>query len=131
MHKSNDEWKKVLSPEQYAVLREHATEQPFSGALLKNSATGTYVCGACHAPLFTSDTKFDSGTGWPSFYDVVDKGAVKLVPDHTLGIARTEVVCANCESHLGHLFADAYDQPTGQRFCINSAALDFKPSEQK
>jgi peptide-methionine (R)-S-oxide reductase len=123
---NDDELKKKLSPQQYAVLREKATEAPFTGKLLHNKDTGMYVCGVCGQPLFSSDTKFDSGSGWPSFYDVATKGAVKLIEDNSHGMSRTEVVCNNCGSHLGHLFHDAYDQPTGDRFCINSAALDFK-----
>lgn len=122
----NEELKKKLTPEQYRVLREKDTEAPFTGKLLHNKDTGMYTCGACGQPLFKSDTKFDSGSGWPSFYDVVSKGAVTLKDDSTLGMHRTEVVCSNCGSHLGHLFNDASDQPTGLRYCINSLALDFK-----
>ncbi len=125
MQKSNDAWKAELTPEQYAVLRQKATEAPFTGKFLHNKDEGIYTCGACGATLFRSDTKFDSGSGWPSFYDVATSGAVKLVPDNSHGMERTEVVCANCDSHLGHLFDDAYDQPGGQRYCINSAALEF------
>lgn len=127
---NEDELKKKLTPEQYAVLREKATEAPFTGKLLHNKDTGMYVCGVCGHPLFSSDTKFDSGSGWPSFYDVATKGAVKLIDDNSMGMHRTEVVCNNCGSHLGHLFHDAVDQPTGDRFCINSAALDFKKAEK-
>ena len=115
-----------MDREQYAVLRQKGTEAPFTGKLLHNKETGMYVCGACGQPLFSSDTKFDSGSGWPSFYDVATKGAVKLIDDDSHGMQRTEVVCNNCGSHLGHLFHDAPDQPTGDRFCINSAALDFQ-----
>lgn len=122
----NDKWKDKLTPEQYRVLREKGTEAPFTGALLNNKADGMYQCAACKAPLFSSEHKFDSGSGWPSFYDVVSKGNVKLLSDNSLGMQRTEVVCATCGGHLGHLFDDAHDQPTGQRYCINSAALDFK-----
>ncbi len=127
----DQDWRKKLTPEQYAVLREKATEQPFTGKLLHNAGRGMYVCAACGAELFSSDTKFDSGSGWPSFFDVISKGAVKLVDDNSHGLHRTEVVCAQCQSHLGHLFDDAYDQPTGQRYCINSVSLNFKSKKTK
>ena len=127
---SENEWRKKLTKEQYAVLRQKATEAPFSGSLLHNKETGMYTCAACGQPLFSSDTKFESGSGWPSFYDVESKGAVKLLDDDTYGMHRTEVICDNCGSHLGHLFLDAPDQPTGQRFCINSAALAFQPKDK-
>ncbi len=123
---TKDEWADKLTDEQYAVLRNKATEAPFTGKLLHNKEKGGYACAACGNQLFSSDTKFDSGSGWPSFYDVAKTGAVKLVVDDSHGMKRTEVVCGNCGSHLGHLFDDAYDQPTGQRYCINSLALDFK-----
>ncbi len=126
MDLTDDEWKKKLTPEQYAVLRKKATEAPFTGKLLENHDTGEYKCAACGNVVFKSNTKFESGSGWPSFYDPANTEAVKLIPDDSLGAHRTEVVCANCGSHLGHVFDDAYDQPTGQRFCINSAALDFE-----
>jgi peptide-methionine (R)-S-oxide reductase len=124
MHLSDDEWRKKLTPEQYHILREKGTETPGTGALLQNHANGEYTCAACGAVLFDSGTKFDSHSGWPSFYDA-RPGAVVLTPDDTIGMSRTEVTCANCGSHLGHIFDDAYDQPTGQRYCINSAALKF------
>jgi peptide-methionine (R)-S-oxide reductase len=123
---SDDEWKDKLTPEQYHILREKGTEAPGTGKLLHNHKTGDYVCGACGQTVFTSDTKFESGSGWPSFYDVANTKAVKLQEDNSLGSPRVEVTCANCGSHLGHVFNDAPDQPTGMRFCINSAALDFK-----
>jgi len=126
---SDDEWKKRLTPEQYRVLRQKDTETPFSGALLHNHDTGDYMCAACGNIVFKSDTKFDSGSGWPSFYDVANTKAVKLVEDHSHGMHRVEVRCANCDSHLGHVFNDAPEQPTGMRFCINSAALDFKKKQ--
>lgn len=123
---SDDKWKSKLTPEQYNVLRKKGTEAPFSGKLLHNDKTGDYVCGACGQVVFKSDTKFDSGSGWPSFYDVANTKAIKLSEDNSHGMHRVEVMCANCGSHLGHVFHDAPDQPTGMRFCINSAALDFK-----
>jgi peptide-methionine (R)-S-oxide reductase len=121
-----DEWKDKLTPEQYHILREKGTEMPGTGKLLHNDKTGDYMCGACGQVVFKSDTKFDSGSGWPSFYDVANTDAVKLVDDSSLGMSRVEVECSNCGSHLGHVFNDVPDQPTGMRFCINSAALDFK-----
>jgi peptide-methionine (R)-S-oxide reductase len=126
MRKTDDEWKKELTPEQYHILREKGTETPGTGKLLHNKATGDYTCAACGQVVFTSDTKFDSGSGWPSFYDPANTEAVKLVADPSMGMDRVEVVCANCGGHLGHVFNDAPDQPTGMRFCINSCALDFK-----
>ena len=123
---TNDEWKQKLTPEQYHILREKGTEAPGTGKLLHNHETGEYMCAACGNVVFTSDTKFDSGSGWPSFYDVANTKAVKLQQDDSLNEPRVEVLCAKCGSHLGHVFNDAPDQPTGMRFCINSAALDFK-----
>ncbi|MGH7196092.1 MAG: peptide-methionine (R)-S-oxide reductase MsrB [Candidatus Saccharimonadales bacterium] len=123
---SDDEWKQKLTPEQYKILRGKGTEMPGSGKLLHNDASGDYVCGACGQVVFQSGTKFDSGTGWPSFYEPANAAAIKLVEDNKFLMRRTEVECANCGGHLGHVFNDAPNQPTGQRFCINSAALDFK-----
>lgn len=126
MRLSEEEWKAKLTPEQYRVLREKGTESPGSGKLLHEKRNGDFVCGACGAVVFTSETKFDSGSGWPSFYDMANDKAVILKDDSSLGMSRTEVICSNCGSHLGHVFYDAPGQPTGQRFCINSVALDFK-----
>lgn len=127
----DQKWKDKLTPEQYEVLHNKATEEPFSGTLLHNKEQGMYACAACGSPLFSAETKFDSGSGWPSFYDVVSQGAVELVPDDSHGMERTEIVCATCGGHLGHLFADAFSQPTGMRYCVNSVALDFKPEADK
>jgi peptide-methionine (R)-S-oxide reductase len=120
--KSEQEWREQLTPQQYQVLREAGTEPPFSGEYTVSKADGMFRCGACEAPLFSSDTKFDSGTGWPSFYEPAVAEAVELREDRSHGMVRTEAVCANCGSHLGHVFDDG-PQPTGQRFCINSLSL--------
>jgi peptide-methionine (R)-S-oxide reductase len=129
--KSEDEWKQELDSTRYSILREAATERPWSGALLDEKRAGVYTCGACGAELFKSDTKFDSGSGWPSFYESVNPDAVKLVTDSSLGMVRTEVQCATCGSHLGHLFDDAYQTPTGDRYCMNSLSLEFKEEAAK
>ena len=123
---SDEELKKKLTPEQYYILRQKGTEAPFTGKLLNNKEKGMYKCAACGTELFASDTKFESGSGWPSFYDVAHSDAVKLTDDDSHGMHRVEVTCATCGSHLGHLFDDAVGQPTGQRYCINSACLDFE-----
>jgi peptide-methionine (R)-S-oxide reductase len=119
-----------LTEEQKEVLFDKATETPFTGQFLENKEAGMYTCANCDKTLFSSDTKFESGSGWPSFYDVAKSGAIKLIPDNTLGMERTEVVCANCGAHLGHLFHDAVDQPTGERYCVNGTALGFKTHQK-
>lgn len=124
-HQTAAYWRKKLTPEQYRVLRQKETEVPYSGTLLYEAREGTFSCAACGAPLFDATTKFDSHCGWPSFYDA-KKDAVEFREDTSHGMVRTEVVCHNCGSHLGHIFDDAPEQPTGQRYCINSVALSFK-----
>ena len=127
MQLSEAEWKEKLTPEQYHVLREKGTEAPFTGKLLNEKGTGDFVCAACGQVVFKSDTKFESGSGWPSFNNPANREAVKLEEDNSHGMQRVEVMCANCGGHLGHVFHDVPDQPTGMRFCINSCSLDFKP----
>ncbi len=125
---SEVDWLEKLSPEEYAVLREAATERPWTGKLLDENRAGLYTCKACGNELFASGTKFDSGCGWPSFYESVRPEAVRLLDDTTLGIERTEVRCARCDSHLGHVFPDGVGTPTGDRYCMNSLALSFDES---
>ena len=125
VEKTEQEWRDELG-DRYSILREAATERPWSGALLDEKREGIYTCGACGADLFKSGAKFDSGSGWPSFFESVNPEAVELKTDSSLGMVRTEILCGTCGSHLGHLFDDAYQTPTGDRYCMNSLSLDFK-----
>jgi peptide-methionine (R)-S-oxide reductase len=124
VNKTEEEWREALSPEQYEVLRRQGTEPPFTGRYVYSKDDGIYRCAACGNELFSSDTKFDSGTGWPSFYEPAAADRVELRQDSSHGMVRTEVVCARCGSHLGHVFDDG-PNPTGQRYCINSLSLDL------
>ena len=128
--KTEAEWRELLTPEQFHIMREKGTERAFTGALLSNHEDGTYHCAACNASLFTADKKFDSGTGWPSFWLPVSPEAIQAHEDNTHGMRRIEITCANCGAHLGHVFPDG-PRPTGMRYCINSVSLGFERSEDQ
>lgn len=128
INKSDEEWRKELSDEQFHILREKGTESPWSGALLENKEKGVYECAACGNDLYSSETKYDSGSGWPSFYDPISANAVDFEKDKSFGMTRTEVKCGRCGSHLGHIFPDG-PEPSGQRYCMNSGALNFKKKD--
>ena len=129
MNTPEDEWKKKLDPERYRVLRGRGTEPPFSGKLLHNKEKGIYSCAGCGAELFNDATKFDSGSGWPSFYDAIGPDRIEEIEDASHGMRRLEIVCRNCKGHLGHVFPDG-PRPTGLRYCVNSLSLDFKPKKE-
>ncbi len=129
MPKTEDEWKEKLTPEQYEVMREKGTEAPFSGKYVHKNKTGLYKCSACGNPLFSSDAKFDSGTGWPSFDDAIS-GSVKYEQDISHGMARTGVMCTRCGSHLGHIFNDGPKETTGKRYCMNSVCLELEEKKK-
>ena len=126
--KSDDEWRSQLTPEQFYVTRQHGTERAFTGPHLDEKRDGTYACIACSTPLFSSETKYDSGSGWPSFFSPVSKDAVREIEDVSHGMRRVEIRCATCDAHLGHVFPDG-PGPTGQRYCMNGTALDFDPEK--
>lgn len=127
VEKSDDQWRAELSSDEYQVLRHAATERPWTGELLDEKRDGIYTCRGCGNELFIAGTKFDSGCGWPSFYESVRPEAVELRPDLSMGMARTEVLCARCGGHLGHVFPDGFGTPTGDRYCMNSVSLSFQP----
>ena len=128
--KTDEEWRRELTPEQYHVMREKGTERPFTGEYEKTKDAGTYVCAACGNPLFTSDTKYESGSGWPSFYRPASAESVRTEEDRSMFMSRTEVLCSRCDAHLGHVFDDG-PQPTGERYCMNSVALKLEKEEKK
>jgi peptide-methionine (R)-S-oxide reductase len=130
INKTEAEWRSELTPEQYAVLRQHGTERAFTGQYVNTKTPGTYLCAACGQPLFESGTKFESGSGWPSFWDVVEKGNVELHQDNSYGMRRIEALCSRCGSHLGHVFEDGPRDKTGLRYCINSLSLKLDPDGQ-
>lgn len=129
VNKSEDEWKAILSPEEFNVLREKGTEYAFTGEYFDSKEVGTYTCAGCGNEIFTSDTKYNSGCGWPSFYEPLKKGAVEFKEDNSLGMKRKEVLCSKCGGHLGHVFNDG-PRPTGLRYCINSISMNFEKKKE-
>lgn len=129
IEKTDEQWRQELTPEQYQVLRKHGTEAPFTGKYWKDKRDGTYVCAACGQELFKSETKFESGSGWPSFYEPMKKEAIGEQTDRSAFMERTEIHCSRCGGHLGHVFPDAPQTPTGLRYCVNSLSLKFKPKD--
>ncbi len=130
VQKTDAEWRQELTPEQYRIMRQKGTEHAFTGQYWNNKHEGVYRCAGCGAPLFSSETKFDSRSGWPSFYAPVDQDNIEVEEDHSFGMRRTEVLCSNCEAHLGHIFDDGPRDKTGLRYCINSASLAFDPETE-
>lgn len=126
IEKTDDDWRRELTPDQYRIMRQKGTEPPFTGEYVNEKTPGVYRCAACGTPLFRSDTKYDSGSGWPSFYAPIDEANVETEEDRSHGMRRTEVMCATCEAHLGHVFPDG-PRPTGLRYCVNSASLTLDP----
>lgn len=131
INKTDEEWRQTLTAQEFSVLRQAATERPWTGELLSEHRDGEYSCKACGNELFRAQTKFDSGSGWPSFYEALRPDAVTLVDDFDLGMKRTEVLCARCGSHLGHVFPDGFGTPTGDRYCMNSVALSFSAANEQ
>lgn len=130
IERSEEEWRKELNDEEFSVCRLKATEAPFTGEYVDNKAPGTYLCRCCNEELFASETKFDSGTGWPSFWQPIRQGCIDEIEDRSHGVLRTEVTCQRCDAHLGHLFPDG-PEPSGMRYCINSVSLRMRPSDEE
>ena len=128
IERTDEQWREILNPQEFQVLREAATERPWTGQLLEENRPGVYTCRACDNELFKAETKFDAGCGWPSFWEPLRPEAVKYVEDTSLGMRRVEVLCAKCGSHLGHVFPDGFGTPTGDRFCMNSVSMSFTPN---